>query len=115
MSSTVTVSNSLQLAAALKAAAKATTAETILLEPGVYSKLSGYELNPTATVTIESANASNKAVVQGLELNNSSNFTFSNISFTSTPGQVGGYVASSAYGKNVNFYNDSFSGPVSSS
>jgi Right handed beta helix region len=109
-SSTVTVSNSLQLAAAVKAAATSKTPETIILEAGTYSKLNMYDLNPSATVTIESASTNNKALIQGLEANESSNFTFTNINFTNAPGQVGGFVASSAYGKNMNFYNDSFSG-----
>jgi hypothetical protein len=115
MSTTVTVSNSLQLAAALTAAKKTTTPETILLDPGTYSKVSMYEYNPAANVTIESASSTNKAVIQGLAINDSSNFTFENIAFTSVPGQNAGYVASAAYDKNVNFYNDSFIGPASSS
>jgi hypothetical protein len=114
MSTTVTVSNSLQLAAALKAAATATAPETIILEAGTYSKVTMYNYNPKANITVESASSSNKAVVQGLQVSDSSNFTFNNIGFTSAPGQTAP-VASSALDTNVNFTNDSFTGPISNS
>jgi parallel beta-helix repeat protein len=114
-SSTVTVSNSLQLAAALKAASTTKTPETILLEAGTYSKVDIYDYNPSANVTIESASATNKAVVQGLQLTDSSNFTFSNLTLTNAPTQPTGEIATSYYGKNVNFTNDSFVGAVTSS
>jgi parallel beta-helix repeat protein len=115
MSTTITVSNSVELAAALKTAASTKTPETILLAGGTYSlnPLSNY--NPSAGVTVESANSSNKAVIEGLSLGHSSNFTFNDLAFTTLPTKSTGEVAAADFNNNVNFTNDTFSGPVSKS
>jgi parallel beta-helix repeat protein len=115
MTTTVTVSNSVQLAAAMKAAATTKTPETILLEAGTYSLTAQTNYNPSANVTIESASPINKAVVEGLELSHSSNFTFTDLAFTTLPSKSTFEVASSYFDNNVNFTNDTFSGSTSSS
>ncbi|MBV8684579.1 MAG: right-handed parallel beta-helix repeat-containing protein [Caulobacteraceae bacterium] len=115
MTTTVTVSNSVQLQAALTAAAKATSPETILVAGGTYSLKAQSGLNPTANVTIESASSSNKAVIDGLQISHSSNITFNDLTFTTYSAKPTGEAASSYFDNNVNFTNDSFVGPVSSS
>lgn len=108
-SSTVTVSNSVQLAAALKAASTTKTAETIVLAAGTYSALSFSGYNPSANVTIESASATNKAVIDGLNISKSSNFTFQNLTFTDPSGSTG-IIATSSSNNNVTFSSDAFVG-----
>ncbi|MBV8684580.1 MAG: right-handed parallel beta-helix repeat-containing protein [Caulobacteraceae bacterium] len=115
MTTTITVSNSAQLAATLQAAANAATPETILLEGGTYSLKALSNLDPTANVTIESASSSNQAAIQGLQISHSSNITFNDLAFASRSGTPTGDMAMSYFDNNVNFTNDSFSGPVSSS
>ena len=115
MSTTVTVSNSLQLAAALQAASTAKTPETILLAGGTYSEKALSNINPTANVTIESASSSNKAVIEGLQISHSSNVTFNDLEFTTYATKPAGEAASSYFDNNVNFTNDTFTGAVQSS
>ena len=113
MSTTVTVSNSVQLAAALKASTASQTPETILLEGGTYSLAALSNYNPSAGVTIESADSNNKAVIESLAMSHSSNFTFNDLAFTTLPSRPTGEIANSYFNNNVNFTNDTFSGPVS--
>jgi hypothetical protein len=113
MSTTVTVSNSLQLTAALKAAATTTTPETILLAAGTYSALTIWKFNPSANVTIESANAGSKAVIDSVNVNNSSNITFNDLTLTTNPSKPTGNIAYSDLDQNVNFTSDNFVGRVS--
>jgi hypothetical protein len=115
MSTTVTVSNSVQLAAAIKASATTKTPETILLQAGTYSVNCLLNYNPSANVTIQSANSSNKAVLEGLNIQHSSNFTFNDLTFTTLPGRPTGDMATGYYNNNVNFTNDSFIGQSATS
>ena len=103
------------MAAALKAAATTKTAETILLEGGTYSGFNVYNDKPTANVTIESASSSNKAVIEGLSINNSANYTFNDLHIYHTSGYVTGEIATSYYSNNISFTNDNFIGKTSSS
>jgi hypothetical protein len=113
MSTTVTVSNSVQFAAALKAAATTTTPETILLEAGTYSAQTIWKFNPSANITIESASSTNKAVIDSVNVVSSSNITFNDLTFTTSPTKPTGDLAYSNLDSNVNFTNDNFIGRVS--
>jgi parallel beta-helix repeat protein len=73
---TVTVNSSAGLSTAL---ASAQAGETILLAPGTYSGLGIDGINPTGTVTIESQNSSQQAVLTNFSMANSSNLTFQNL------------------------------------
>ncbi|MFC4271762.1 hypothetical protein GQF03_16640 [Sneathiella chungangensis] len=73
---TIIVSNSSQLSAALKSA---TGGETIVLNSGNYGSLSVSNLNFSSEVTIVSANPDNMAVFSTVNVSYSSNVTFDSI------------------------------------
>jgi VCBS repeat-containing protein len=78
---TVTVNNSAGLMSALKSAHGG---DTILLASGTYSAVSIYQFHPTSVVNIQSASATNQAVITALSVNQSSNLKFTNITFTTS-------------------------------
>ncbi len=88
--SSVTVSSTAQLIAALKVGRGG---ETINLAPGVYSSVNLSNFNFASAVTIQSASSANPAVFTNLSLNNSSNLVFQNLTFSTTSATVGAYGA----------------------
>jgi Right handed beta helix region len=80
MSSTVTVSSTAALEAALKSA---TAGETIQLASGVYTGVVISNEHFTAPVTITSANAADPAVLEGLKVGTESGLNFTNLEMTS--------------------------------
>ncbi|MDF2368161.1 LamG-like jellyroll fold domain-containing protein [Sneathiella sp.] len=79
---TITVSNSAQLSAALNSA---TGGETIVLNSGYYGDLNIYNTDFNSEVTITSANPNNMAVFETITLNNSSNITLDAIELDFNP------------------------------
>ncbi|WP_288905143.1 LamG-like jellyroll fold domain-containing protein [uncultured Sneathiella sp.] len=79
---TITVSSSAELSAALN---NATGGETIVLNSGYYGDLNIYNANFNSEVTIVSANPDNMAVFETVTLNNSSNITFDTIEVDFNP------------------------------
>ncbi|MCC3303869.1 LamG-like jellyroll fold domain-containing protein [Sneathiella sp. HT1-7] len=79
---TITVSNSAQLSAALSSA---TGGETIVLNSGYYGDLNIYNANFSSEVTITSANPDNMAVFETITFNNSSNLTLDAIEVDFNP------------------------------
>lgn len=79
---TITVSNSAELSAALN---NATGGETIVLNSGYYGDLNIYNANFNSEVTLVSANPDNMAVFETVTLNNSSNVTFDAIEIDFNP------------------------------
>jgi parallel beta-helix repeat protein len=78
---TVTVSTVAQLITAIKAA---TSAETILLEPGTYSNLKISNINVPGGLTIASADSSNVAHIVGAAIKGSTGITFSDVEFSTS-------------------------------
>lgn len=83
---TITVTNSVQLVAALKAA---TAGENILLATGTYNPFTLYGFKVPAGVTISSATPSAPAILTGFTINNSSGLTFNNVTFSAANTPVG--------------------------
>lgn len=73
---TLTVSNSDALNAALKGAH---AGDTILLAPGAYAPISLNGLKFDGMVTIQSADSAHEAVLTGLQINNSAGLSFNNL------------------------------------
>jgi parallel beta-helix repeat protein len=94
---TVNVSNSSQLSAALTAAKTATSPETIDLAPGTYTRLSLFNYKFTNTVTIQSANSKNEAVLQGMTLIDSSNLAFNNLQISGSATPISTFGAEATY------------------
>ena len=78
-----TVSNTNGLWTALK---NAHAGDTILLAAGTYSALSLTGFNFTGTVTVQSADPTHQAVINGLALSNSSGISFNHIDFAANGG-----------------------------
>ncbi|MZR29691.1 LamG-like jellyroll fold domain-containing protein [Sneathiella litorea] len=79
---TITVSNSAELSAALNSA---TGGETIVLNSGYYGDLSVYNADFNSEVTVISANPDNMAVFETITVNNSANLTFDSIEVDFNP------------------------------
>jgi Right handed beta helix region len=75
-SSTTFVSDTAQLVTAIRADKNGGTIELL---PGTYTGFDLYDVNPTSKITITSAESSSQAVLTGLQLSDSSNFTFQNL------------------------------------
>jgi len=101
-----TVSNSDALWAAVKAAHPG---DTILLAPGTYSalSLSNFKFNK-GVVTIQSADPSHMAVINGLTLTNSTGFAFNHLDFATTSGTAANVQGST----NISFDASKFHGSV---
>ena|GEM_PF-1589423 len=101
-----TVSNSDALWAAIKAAH---AGDTILLAPGSYSalSLSNFKFNK-GVVTIQSADPSHMAVINGLTLTNSTGFAFNHLDFATTSGTAANVQGST----NISFDASKFHGSV---
>jgi parallel beta-helix repeat protein len=104
---TVTVSNSAELWDAIS---KLHGGETVLLEPGTYDSVYGtipiHNFNFSDTVTFQSADPTHQAVITNLEVVNTSNVAFNNLTFATTSGNAAAVYAS----HNVAFSNDVFQG-----
>lgn len=82
---TVTVTNQTQFNAALRAAsAPGAGPETILLAPGVYAGDQVYNETIPSNLTIESASTTHQAILEDFKVQNSSNITLKNLTFTNT-------------------------------
>ena len=108
--STITVSTTAGLATALQTAQPG---EVIQLTAGTYSSVAVSGLNIGGTVTIQSQDSSNPALISGLNISNSSGLTFINLTFT-TVGSSDPYYADRVTGSsNVSFNSCLFSGAPS--
>src|SRR5580658_13895 len=105
---TITVSTTAGLASALSSAQPG---ETILLAPGTYSGVDISNVNINGTVTIESQNSADPAVIAGLNVQGSSGLTFSDLTLTTVgvSTQFADYVENSS---NIAFSNCLVTGPV---
>ncbi len=101
MMSTVTVSTTAGLLAALKTAQ---AGETIDLQAGTYSGVNIQGVNFTGAVTITSADPNNPAVLAGLTVTNSSGLTFSGLDL-STQGVTGAVAFGVGNSQNLTFTN----------
>jgi Right handed beta helix region len=97
---TVTVTNAADLMTALNSAH---AGDTINLAAGNYGTVSLYGLHFNGTVTIQSADNANEAVINSLTVQSSSGISFSHVDLAMTGGGYGAYVLSS---QNIAF--DSF-------
>jgi len=73
---TISVNNNAELNKAIKAAV---AGDNILLAPGNYGDVLVNSINPKGMVTIHSANPNAEAVIEGLVVSRSSNFTFQDV------------------------------------
>jgi hypothetical protein len=94
---TINVSTTVQLNAVLKTVKGG---ETILLAPGNYGAVYISSLNPTATVTVASADPANDAKLYSLNIARSSNFAIADIDIQRTlqPGERAGTLSALAIG-----------------
>ncbi|MCE7798306.1 right-handed parallel beta-helix repeat-containing protein [Sphingobium sufflavum] len=81
---TFSVSNDVQLAAAI---AKATGGDTILLASGTYAKITITNKDYSSAVTITSANPSDPAIVKNIAVKGSTNLVFSNLDLPASEAQ----------------------------
>ena len=100
----VTVSSTAALSAALAAAH---AGDTILLAAGTYDGVGLYGLNFSGAVTIRSADASNQAVIENLDIDGSSNLVLSYLHFTDTGDN---FATIDGNSNNITFSNDTFVG-----
>lgn len=99
--STVTVASVQALYNALKVAH---SGDTILLAPGAYSGIALNNIKFSGNVTIGTADPAHAAVLNGLNINNSSGLTFSGLHL-STTAVTTYYAFSAASSSNINFTN----------
>lgn len=114
---TVSVSTAAQFESAVaKASSAGAAGETIVLQAGVYQNLDVEKYTGAGPLVIESASASNPAVIEGMSVDYSSNVTLANLSLTNknvTSG-INDDIELNIYdSSNVTVKSTSFSGPSS--
>ncbi|HWF00845.1 MAG TPA: right-handed parallel beta-helix repeat-containing protein [Caulobacteraceae bacterium] len=114
---TVSVSTVAQFETAMSHANAAGSAgETIVLQAGVYKNLEVSKYTGTGPLLIESANASNQAIIEGMSIDYSSNVTLANVAFSNaniTSGINNNFELNLYGSSNITVKNDTFAGPAS--